>query len=72
MRPSKVMAKALSGGFVRREALWFEWRWKSFVVGFGDVAGAVEAGRLATTVGPNSGLARIDPGVVVETLPGTA
>jgi hypothetical protein len=26
MRPSKVMAKALSAGFVRHEALWFEWR----------------------------------------------
>jgi hypothetical protein len=30
---SKVMAKALSAGFVRREALWFEWRWETFAVG---------------------------------------
>jgi hypothetical protein len=33
MRPSKVMAKALSAGFVRREALWFEWRCETFAVG---------------------------------------
>jgi hypothetical protein len=26
IRPSKVIANALSAGFVRREALWFEWR----------------------------------------------
>jgi hypothetical protein len=26
IRPSKVMANALSAGFVRREALLFEWR----------------------------------------------
>jgi hypothetical protein len=26
IRPSKVIAKALSAGFVRREALLFKWR----------------------------------------------
>jgi hypothetical protein len=26
------MEKALITGFVRREALWFEWRWETFAV----------------------------------------
>jgi hypothetical protein len=29
-RPSKAMSKALRAGFVRREALWFEWGWETF------------------------------------------
>jgi hypothetical protein len=27
------MANALITGFVRREALWFEWRWETATVG---------------------------------------
>jgi hypothetical protein len=33
IRPWKVIAKVLRAGFVRREALWFEWRWETFAAG---------------------------------------
>ncbi|MDQ6949164.1 MAG: hypothetical protein M3256_23625, partial [Actinomycetota bacterium] len=38
-RSAKVIANALSAGFVRREALWFEWRWETFAAGSSQRSG---------------------------------
>ena len=63
IRSSKVMAKAFRAGFVRREALLFEWRWETCTCGLSQQP--VEAGgSLSREVSVRVGAAPTKPGCV--------
>ena len=63
MRSAKVIAKAFRAGFVRREALLFEWRWKTCASGLSQQP--VEAGGSLTREVPvRAGAAPTKPGCV--------
>jgi hypothetical protein len=63
MRPSKVMAKAFKAGFVRREALLFEWRWETCTCGPSQRS-AEAGGSLSREVSVRVGAAPTKPGCV--------
>ena len=60
-RPSKAMSKALRAGFVRREALWFEWRWETFAGGLSQQV-IVAGGSLNRVAAGRAGAALTKPG----------
>ena len=65
IRPAKVMANAFRAGFVRREALLFEWRWETCTCGLSQQP--VEAGGgLSREVSVWVGAAPTKPGCVSD------
>jgi hypothetical protein len=63
IRSAKVIAKAFRAGFVRREALLFEWRWKTCTCGLSQQP-AEAGGSLSREVPVRVGAAPTKPGCV--------